>query len=99
VYRSSGHTLRGWHAREAAVFLTTTDHPPGNRSSRALQVNPMFAAFLLALVLSTSLIMLVLLVVPTHDPPRRRDRLPVVGVLILLLFALLAILGGYAVTS
>lgn len=59
----------------------------------------MFAAFLLGLVLATSLIMVVLLVAPSHDPPTRRERLPVVGVLLLLLFAFLAILGGYAVTA
>jgi hypothetical protein len=59
----------------------------------------MFGAFLLGTLLMTSLIMIVLLVAPRPNEDIRSDRLPVVGVLLLLLLTFLGILGGFAVAS
>lgn len=59
----------------------------------------MFGTFLLGLLLMTSLVMVVLLVAPRPNQDIRADRLPVVGVLVMLLLAFLAVLGGFAIAS
>lgn len=59
----------------------------------------MFASFLLGVLLMTSLVMVVLLVAPRPNRDIRADRLPVLGVLVVLLITFLAILGGFAVVA
>lgn len=59
----------------------------------------MFLTALLAILLVTSLVMVVLLLLPQHDPPTRGDRVPALGIALLLFLTLLAIVGGFAAFS
>lgn len=91
------------------LCIATTDHqPPGafgphpaspapRANPQEKQVIPMFGTFLLGTVLMTSLVMVVLLVAPRPNQDIRADRLPVIGALLMLLLAFLAIVGGFAV--
>lgn len=59
----------------------------------------MFSEFLLGIVLMTSLVMVVLLVAPRPNSDIKSSRLPLVGALVFLLIAFLALLGGFAITA
>jgi hypothetical protein len=58
----------------------------------------MFTTFLLAVLVASALVLAVLLLLPGPQP-RRGDRLPVIGIGMALLLAVLAFLGGLAVTA
>ena len=58
----------------------------------------MFTTFLLAVLGASALVLAVLLFMPGPQP-RRSDRLPVIGIGMALLLAVLAFLGGLAVTA
>lgn len=59
----------------------------------------MFSEFLLGIVLVTSLVMIVLLVAPRPNSDIKSSRLPYVGVLLFLLMAFLALVGGFAIAG
>lgn len=59
----------------------------------------MFNTFLLGTLLLTSLVMIVLLVSPRPNDDVRTERLPLVGLMLFLLLALLALVGGVAITA
>ena len=59
----------------------------------------MFSTFLIGVLLMTSLVMVVLLVAPQPDRDVRATRLPWLGVVLFLLWAVLAVFGGFAVAS
>ena len=88
--------------RRASATQPPTNHqrtgpvrPPGP----SYEVIKMFGTFLLGVLLMTSLVLVVLLVAPQPQHDVRANRLPVVGALIFLLFALLAVLGGWAIAA